>query len=84
MIKFYPDGVKHYFNNSGEFHRENGPAIEYPNGFKRWFKNGIYHREDGPAIELSNGDKYWFYYGKKISVKSQEEFERYLKLIVFI
>ena len=45
---------------NGEYHREDGPAIEHPNGDKVWIINGELHREDGPAIEYANGDKIWY------------------------
>jgi hypothetical protein len=54
------NGDKFWKNEKGEYHREDGPAVEYTNGEKHWFKNGKYHREDGPAIEESDGSKeYW-------------------------
>ena len=34
-------GRKHWLKN-GKYHREDGPAIEWPNGEKFWYKNGIY------------------------------------------
>ena len=46
-------------NESGELHREDGPAIEYPDGTKHWYLNGKLHREDGPAIEYADGSKKW-------------------------
>ena len=46
------------------FHREDGPAIEYPNGSKEWLIDGKRHREDGPAIEYKNGRKEWWLNGK--------------------
>ena len=57
------DGIKYWYLNGG-YHREDGPAIEYPNGSKSWFLNGKYHREDGPAIECSNGYIAWYVNGK--------------------
>ena len=33
------DGTKFYYKN-GEYHREDGPAIEYTNGVKYWYLNG--------------------------------------------
>lgn len=45
---------------------------------------GIRHRVDGPAIENHNGTKYWCYEGIITEVKSQEDFERYLKLRSFL
>ena len=41
-------------------HRENGPAIEWCNGTKGWYHNGLLHRADGPAIECANGHKEWW------------------------
>jgi hypothetical protein len=34
-------------------HREDGPAIEYVNGYKAYYKNGLLHRDDGPAVEFA-------------------------------
>ena len=52
---------------NGEYHRENGPTIEWTDGTKMWYLNGTPHRVNGPAIELSNGDKFWCLYGKRYS-----------------
>lgn len=49
-----------FYNEKGELHREDGPAIEYANGDKYWYKNGQFHREDGPAIEYADGNKFWY------------------------
>lgn len=35
---------------SGNLHRENAPAVEYPDGTKEWWRNGMLHRDDGPAV----------------------------------
>jgi len=56
--------TKWYDFESGKLHREDGPAIEWANGDKRWYRDGKYHREDGPAIEYANGDKRWYRDGK--------------------
>ena len=45
-------------------HREDGPAIEYANGIKNWYKEGKLHRLDGPASEQPNGSKTWYIEGK--------------------
>ena len=50
-------------NDKGDFHREDGPAIDYSNGHKCWYLNGLLHREDGPAHENANGDKRWYLNG---------------------
>jgi hypothetical protein len=33
-------GDKYWYNNMGELHRVDGPAVEYTNGNKYWFLNG--------------------------------------------
>ena len=53
------------------YHRTDGPAVEYANGNKYWYLNGKLHRTDGPAIEYANGNKYWYINGKEYS---EEEF----------
>ena len=53
-------GTISWYNEKDQRHRENGPAIERPNGGKAWYRNGKLHREDGPACECSNGKKHWF------------------------
>jgi hypothetical protein len=47
-------GVKRWYLK-GKFHREDGPAVEWPNGDKEWWLNGERHREDGPAVEYCDG-----------------------------
>jgi hypothetical protein len=75
-------GTKIYYLNDN-YHREDGPAIEYLNGGKSWYQNGEFHRLDGPAMEFSNGDKYWYFHGKEIDCSSQKEFEDKIKLAMF-
>jgi hypothetical protein len=58
-------GDKFYYN-SGQLHKEDGPAIEKANGDKMWYQYGKLHRLDGPAIEYSNGNKEWWINGQKI------------------
>ena len=38
VVKVY-EGRKEWCLN-GQFHREDGPAIEYPDGYKLWYLNG--------------------------------------------
>jgi hypothetical protein len=59
----YKDKVE-YYNEKGELHRTDGPAVLWNDGSKDWIINGQYHREDGPAMEYSNGSKYWYINGK--------------------
>ncbi|NBR07558.1 MAG: hypothetical protein EBT92_17580 [Planctomycetes bacterium] len=46
-------------------HREDGPAVEYTDGYKSWYLNGKQHREDGPAVESDNGSKEWWINDKR-------------------
>ncbi len=57
------DGSKRWYLN-GKLHREDGPAVEWPNGEKHWYLNGKLHREGGPAVECANGTKAWYLNGK--------------------
>ena len=79
----WANGDRFWYKN-GKLHRENGPAREYADGDKYGYKNGLRHREDGPAIEYADGNnRYWyngFYYPK---IKTDEEWIRFVKLIVF-
>jgi hypothetical protein len=49
-----------WFNLKDERHREDGPAIEWSDGTKEWYKNDVRHREDGPAVEQSYGNTVWY------------------------
>ena len=62
--KITDDGTKWWYLN-GQFHRADGPAVEYVDGGKVWFINDKYHRTDGPAIEWADGIKYWYINGKE-------------------
>jgi hypothetical protein len=54
----------------GQFHRQDGPAVEWADGSREWWINGQWHREDGPAIERvgsqwTDGDKQWYCHGQR-------------------
>jgi len=40
-------------------------TTKYPNGTRKWWRNGKLHREDGPAIEWANGGKEWWRNGTR-------------------
>ncbi len=62
-------GVKRWYLNE-VLHREDGPAVEYPNGQSCWFLNGQYHREDGPAfIDIRKNKKEWWLHHENVSWK---------------
>jgi hypothetical protein len=55
----------YWCNDKDEYHRLDGPAIEYADGHKSWFVDGKRHRLDGPAVECANGYKAWFVDGER-------------------
>ena len=59
------NGTDKYWSLNGQYHRVDGPAIEYTNGTKLWYLNDNRHRVDGPAIEYANGDKQWWLNNKR-------------------
>jgi hypothetical protein len=61
------NGTKRWYNEQGQRHREDGPAIEWANGAKYWFLNDQPHREDGPACEWEDGTKWWYLNGKELT-----------------
>ena len=67
MIKYEvevdSDGSRYWYLN-GQYHREDGPALELYDGSRYWYLNGKRHRDDGPALELDDGTKYWYLNGK--------------------
>jgi len=58
-------GTKRWYNQNGQYHRLDGPAIEWCSGDREWYVNGEKHRLDGPAVEWSNGSYYWYKNGKR-------------------
>ncbi len=58
---------------NGVRHREDGPAVEYPNGEEEWWLNGKRHRDDGPAVIYSIWVKFWWLNG--YSYSQEEWFE---------
>ena len=54
------DGTKEWKLPNSDYHREDSPAIEFIDGDKFWYINGLRHREDGPAIEYISGNKRWY------------------------
>ena len=74
-IKFYQKKrlIKHkhkmkpiykYFNDNGKLHRENGPAVEYKNGYKAWYINGTNYNEKKYELEIERIRKIRFKYFK--------------------
>lgn len=59
------DGTRRYYDAAGQYHRDDGPAIEWANGHKEWWQNDKLHRVDGPAVELVDGSKVWYQHGQR-------------------
>ena len=53
-------------NSSGQLHREDGPAVIYPDGRQEWYRNGHLHRDNGPAAIYPDGTQYWYRNGYAI------------------
>lgn len=62
------DGTRYWYRD-GFLHRENGPAVEWPDGSCEWWRNGELHREQGPAIERADGSKEWWFRGRQRSAE---------------
>ena len=56
------DGVQHWWINN-QRHREDGPAVIYPDGTQLWFRYGRLHREDGPAVIHPDNEREWWFDG---------------------
>ena len=63
---------------NGKYHREDGPAVEWHDGTKLWYKHGKLHREDGPTIEWYDG--YKAYYLEDIRYTEKEYWEKIKEL----
>lgn len=35
--------------------------MEWPNGTREWWLNGLRHREDGPAVKRAGYHEWWFH-----------------------
>lgn len=55
----------------GQYHRDHGPAIEWMDGGKEWYKHGKLHRLDGPAILRKTGINQWWVEGKLLYVTGE-------------
>lgn len=53
-----------WHNDKEQLHRLDCPAVEWTNGHKEWWVNGMLHRLDGPAVEYAGGYKAWYVEGK--------------------
>lgn len=49
------------YNQAGNLHSEEGPAVECLNGDKYWYYDGKLQNLHGPAYEGANGTKCWYF-----------------------
>ena len=59
-------GTKVWRDNEERYHRLDGPAVEWRDGTKLWYRHGLSHRVNGPACEWSNGTYRWSINGNSI------------------
>jgi hypothetical protein len=59
------DGHKEW-KLDGEYHRADGPAVEFVDGTLHWGFHGKFHRTDGPALIHANGSQKWFLNGVRM------------------
>jgi uncharacterized protein (UPF0216 family) len=57
-----------WFNEKGQLHRVDGPAVEGANGTKHWYQKDQLHRIDGPAVEWASGTKHWYINSQELTV----------------
>lgn len=57
------DGSRRYYNNLGQLHRDDGPAVEYTDGARLWYQSGVLHRTNGPATVRAGGYCEWWIKG---------------------
>jgi hypothetical protein len=61
------EGTKRWYDSNGKVHRDDGPAVEYANGYNAWYQHGNCHRDDGPAMEWVSGRKFWYLNNKHLT-----------------
>ena len=59
--------TKIWKNENGKLHREDGPAVIFPDGIQQWYINGNLHRGDDPAIICPDGRQYWYINGHDVT-----------------
>jgi len=75
----WTNGSKYWLLN-GQYHREDGPALECVNGDKWWYLDDKRHRIDGPAVDCINGTKEYWVNGKNVTKEAQEVLYGFYKL----
>lgn len=58
--------IKKLWYSDGCLHRENEPAVIFPDGTEEWWFEGERHCKDGPAITWPQNYKEWWFRGEHI------------------
>ena len=67
----YTDVVE-YYDETGEVHRDGGPAVYSLDGrLECWYQHGDLHRDLGPAYRSSRR-QFWCHYGREYSPTSEQ------------
>lgn len=71
------EGNEEWRNSKNQLHREDGPAMVWADGTRKWYYNGVLHREDGPAIEWgstrSGREDAWYIDGEPQDTAEMEQ-----------
>jgi hypothetical protein len=60
-VRINSDGDRRWCKpGTWSFHRLDGPAIEWADGSREWYRDDKLHRLDGPAIEWADGTRLWY------------------------
>jgi len=59
-------GDELWYNEGGQLHREDGPAVKDADGTEEWWRDGELHRDDGPAITWADGTEEWWRDGVRV------------------
>lgn len=60
----FPSGTIGKFNEHGQRHCDDGPAIVFADGSEYYMINDEFHRVDGPAkFDVATGYVGWFFHG---------------------
>ncbi len=56
--------ISKFYDDAGNLHKEDGPAIEFEDGSFSWYYHGVIHNPNGIAVKNVNIVDSWFQNGK--------------------
>ena len=62
----FENGIE-YRDDQMQRHRSGGPAIEYDDGGREHWINGVLHHESEPAVQWADGTRQWWINGIRLS-----------------